>query len=322
LIKQFKYLTVLVFFCSGFSRAEIIERIVAVINNEIILESDFVRLKQKMENSTLIDDSMIIDSNLEAMKNSRKVQLAYLTNERVLDSEVKRLNLSVTMERVDQEIKDMAKRNNISSQDLLKTVAQEGISASEYQSFLKTKIERQSLIENEIISKLRITDEEALVEYLRRNKDAKVSVNEFSLAHIFFNPKKSGHEAALKRAQVVLDKIKEGVSFESLAEQNSEDPNFSAGGLLGTFKTGEFLREIEESIARLEPNQLTGIVKSRMGFHIVKLLTKKVTVDSKFEKEKESIKSQLMENNFKRQLKIWLASKREDSQIRINSSVE
>lgn len=322
MIKKLEYLTLIGFFLSSVSDAELIEHIVAVVNNEIVLESDFALLKPKMENSTLIDESMLVDSTIESMKASRKVQLDYLINEKILESEIKRLNLTVTMDRVDQEIKDMAKRNNISSEELLRTVSQEGISASEYQSFLKTKIERQSLIESEIISKLRITDEEALVEYMRRNKNARVSVNEFSLSHIFFNPKKNGHEAANKRAQLVLDKLKEGNSFEALAEQYSEDPNFSAGGLLGTFKTGEFLHEIEEAIARLEPNQLTGIVKSRMGYHIVKLLTKKMTVDPKFEKDKEAIKSQLMEANFRRQLKIWLISKREDSQIRINSLVE
>jgi peptidyl-prolyl cis-trans isomerase SurA len=318
-MKRLKCLTLLGLLVSNISGAEVIDRIVAVVNNEIVLESDYALLIPKMENSTLIDESMIVDSTFEKMRGSRKVQLDYLINEKILDSEIKRLNLTVTMDRVDQEIRDMAKRNNISSEELLKTVSQEGISVSEYQSFLKTKIERQNLIESEIISKLRITDEEALVEFLRRNKNARISVNEFSLAHIFFNPKKNGHEAAQKRAQLALDKLKEGNSFESLAEQYSEDPNFSAGGLLGTFKTGEFLHEIEEAIARLEPNQLTGIVKSRMGYHIVKLLTKKMTVDSKFEKEKESIKSQLMETNFRRQMKIWLISKREDSQIRINS---
>lgn len=318
-MRQFKGLFLILSCLFSISlKAEVVDRIVAVIGNEVVLESDFRRLKEKMGNATLIDESLLPDTNLESLKSSRDSQLWYLINEKILDSEIKRLNLSVTMERVDQEIREMAKRNNISSEDLIRTVKSEGISLSDYQSFLKTKIERQSLIESEIISKLRITDEEALIEYVRKNKMARPTVNEFSLAHIFFNPKKGGLEAAQKRARAVLEKIKGGGNFETLAEQNSEDPNFSTGGLLGTFKAGEFLKEIEDAIADLEVNQVTPVVKSRMGFHIVKLLAKKMTLDAKFEREKEVIKSQLMEANFRRQLKIWLLSKREDAQIRIN----
>ena len=304
--------------CSLLASADVIEKIVAVVNNEIVLESDFKSLKEKLKRSTLIDDSLIINSTNEEFKTSRKAQLDYLINEKILDSEVKRLNLSISMDRVEQEIRDMAKKNGVSSEELLKTVKSEGISASEYQFFLKTKMERQSLIESEIISKLRITDDEAMSEYIKKNKGAKQSVNEFSLAHIFFNPKKGGLEAAHDRAKNILQKLKSGSSFETLAEQFSEDPNFANGGFLGNFKTGEFLKEVEVAISSLGPNETTDVIKSKIGYHIVKLLTKKITTDPRFEKEKDLIKSHLMELNFKRQLKIWLQSKREDSQIRIN----
>jgi peptidyl-prolyl cis-trans isomerase SurA len=55
-----------------------------------------------------------------------------------------------------------------------------------------------------------------------------------------------------------------------------------------------------------------------MGYHIVKLLNKKLTTDPKFEKEKEKIKATLFEQNFKRQMKNWIVSKRDEAFIRIN----
>lgn len=300
------------------AQAEVVERIVAIINNEIILESDFRELQHKIKTPALLDDSMMMGKSIEDLKKDRKVQLDYLINEKIMASEIKRLNHSVTMERVDQEIKDMAKKNNVSVAEVLAAFKAQGISTSEYQNFLKEKIEKQSLIESEIISKLRISDDDALAEYLKKNPANKSSVNEFTIAHIFFNPKKGGAEAALTRGQAVLEKLRQGESFETLAEQNSEDPNFTSGGLLGTFKSGEFMKEVEDSIQNLNPGQTTGIVKSRMGFHIVKLLSKKLTTDPKFEREKEHIKSALFEQNFKRQMKNWLQSKREESFVRIN----
>ncbi len=300
------------------AKAEVVERIVAIVNNEIVLESDFKDLQHKLKTPALIDDSLLMGKSVEDLKKDRKVQLEYLINEKIMQSEINRLNHNVTMERVDQEIKDMAKKNNASVPEILAAFKAQGISQSEYQAFLKEKIEKQSLIESEIISKLRISDDDALAEYLKKNPENKSSVNEFTIAHIFFNPKKGGADEAYKRAQNVLEKLRQGESFETLAEQNSEDPNFTTGGLLGTFKSGEFLKEVEASIQNLNPGQTTGIVKSRMGYHIAKLLGKKLTTDPKFEREKERIKSALFEQNFKRQMKNWLQSKREESFIRIN----
>lgn len=300
------------------AHAEIVERIVAIVNNEIVLESDFKALEHKLKTPAMIDEALLIDKTVDDLKKDRKAQLDYLINERIVESEIKRLNHSVTMERVDQEIRDMAKKNNVTVNDILAAFKAQGISASEYQAFLKQKLEKQSLIESEIISKLRISDDDALAEFLKKNPDSKTSVNEFAVAHIFFNPRKGGAEAAYKRAEAVLQKLHAGESFETLAEQNSEDPNFTSGGVLGTFKSGEFLPEVEAAIQNLAPGQVSGIVKSRQGYHIVKLLHKTLTTDPKFDREKEQIKTALFEQNFKRQMRNWLLSKREEAFIRIN----
>lgn len=298
--------------------AEVVERIVAVVNNEIVLLSDFKRLQNKIKTPALIDEALLGDKDLKTLANDRKVQLDYLINEKIMESEIKRLNHSVTMERVDQEIRDMAKKNNVTVNDILAAFKAQGISPAEYQAFLKEKIEKQALIESEVVSKLRISDDDALSEYLKKNPENKSTVNEFTIAHIFFNPKKGGAEAAYKRAEDVLQKLRAGENFETLAEHNSEDPNFTTGGVLGTFKSGEFLKEIEDSIQNMSPGQVSSIVKSRLGYHIVKLLGKKLTADPKFEREKERIKAALFEQNFKRQIKNWLSSKREEAFIRIN----
>ncbi len=82
---------------------------------------------------------------------------------------------------------------------------------------------------------------------------------------------------------------------------------------LGTFKSGEFLPEIESAISNLKVGETTPVVKSRMGYHIVKLTGKKLTTDPKFEKAKEAIKARLLETSFKRQLKTSLQIKRDES---------
>lgn len=303
---------------SGPAHAEVVERTLAVVNSEIVLESDLKLLQKRISKPGMVDDALLMDKSLESLKNDRKAQLDYLINEKIIESEIKRLNLSVTNDRVESEFKDMAKRNNVSEAELENILKGQGITPQEYKVFLKEKIEKQSLMDAEIISKLRISDDDALNEYLKNNPNSRPSIDEFSVAHIFFSPKKGGSEAAYKRAEVVLGKLRNGESFEVLAEQFSEDPNFSSGGALGTFKSGEFLPEIESAISNLKIGETTGIIKSRLGYHIAKLTGKKLTTDPKFEKAKERIKAQLLEVSFKRQLKFWLQNKRDESFVRIN----
>ncbi|MEN0058577.1 MAG: peptidylprolyl isomerase [Bdellovibrio sp.] len=299
-------------------QAEVVEKTVAIVNNELVLASDFKELEKRIGKPGLVDEALLFDGNVNSLKDNKKNQLAYLINEKLLLSEIKRLNLTVTNDRVEAEIKDKAKKNNISETELLNIIKEQGLSPSEYRSFLKESIEKQSLMDMEIVSKLRISDEDALNEYLKSNPDSRPSIDEFSISHIYFSPKKGGAEAALQRAQTTLKKLSSGENFENLARQFSEDPNFSAGGNLGTFKSGEFLQEIEDAISNLKVNETTPVVKSRMGYHIVKVTAKKLVPDPKFERVKDRIKAQLFEASFKRQLKVWLQTKREDSFIRIN----
>lgn len=303
-----------------FSHAELVDRIVAIVNSEIILESDFQNLKNKISGSGMIDESLV-DTDQDTLAKDRSAQLNYLINERLLDSEVKRLNLSVTMERVQMEIKEMAKRNNITSDEVLAAVKAQGMNVSDYQDFLKNRIERQNLLEQEIISKIRVTEEDAFSEYLKKHPTAKNASSEFKIAQILFRVKKgTTPESVLARAQEVYNRLKRGEKFETLAEQNSEDPDFSAGGLLGTFRTGEFSKDIEDAIKKIEVGDVTSVVQTRQGFHIFKLLDTKMIKDPKFEKEKPAITAQLVERNFKRQLKIWLQSKKDESYLKINET--
>lgn len=300
------------------SHAEVVEKTVAIVNSELVLESDFKDLEKRLPKPGMVDEALLFDKPISSLKGNRKAQLEYLINEKILQSEIKRLNLTITSDRVDSELKDMAKKNHVTEAELANVIKQQGVTLDDYRRFLKDSIEKRSLMDAEIISKLRISDEDALNEYLKSNPNNRPSIDEFSVSHIFFNPKKGGAEASVKRAETVLGKLRSGENFENLAQQYSEDPNFSSGGALGTFKSGEFLPEIEEAISSLKANETTPIVRSRMGFHIVKLTGKKLTTDPKFEAAKERIKSQLLETSFRRQLKNWLQTKRDESFVRVN----
>lgn len=298
--------------------AELIDRVVVIINNEIITDTELKQFSKKIDKNGFIDEMLLLGKSTSELKKNKSDQLDYMINERLLSSEIKRLNLSVTLERVDQEIKDIAKKNGMSKPDLLSNIKNQGVTVSEYQDFVKTRIERQSLIESEITSKIRVSDEDVLAQYMRTYPNSNSGIYEYTLSHIYFNPKKGGAESALERAQIVLKKLRSGESFEVLAEQHSEDINFATGGALGTFKAGEFTKEMEVSVAKLNSGEFSDIIKIKDGFRIVKVNSKKIVSDPRFEKEKEKIRAQLFEKSFQKHFKNWLETKKEESFVKIN----
>ena len=195
----------------GFAaHAEIVEKIVAIVNSEVILDSDLRALQKNLSKPGMVDDGLLLDKTIDSLKGDRKAQLQYLINERLVTSEIKRLNLTVTNDRVDQDLKDKAKQNNISQAELLAAIKAQGVSEAEYRAFLKERIEKQSLMDTEIVSKLRISDDDALNEYLKQNPSSKSSINEFSVAHIFFNPKKRRAASRLRPGSSCSWKVARG----------------------------------------------------------------------------------------------------------------
>lgn len=297
---------------------EKVDGIVAVINTEVITETALSSFAKKIETGGMIDDLLLLGKSSSDLKNNKPEQLEYLINEKLLESEIKRLNLAITTERVEQELRDIAKKNGISRADLSQAIKAQGMVFSEYQAFIKSRIEKQSLIEQEISSKIRVSDEDVLAEYSRSNASGDSGVYEYALAHIYFNPKKGGAKAAEERARNVLTKIKAGLAFDSAAEQHSEDAGFSTGGTLGTFKQSEMSKEMEGGLKGLSAGQVSDVIKLKDGFHILKVVSKTVVSDPRFEKEKEKLRGRLFEVAFQKQFKNWLLQKREESFVRIN----
>jgi peptidyl-prolyl cis-trans isomerase SurA len=315
---SFLVLSVLIF--TAYAQAEVVDKVVAVVNNEIILKSDFARLEKRADKPGMLEDILLDGKTPTDLKKDKSLQTEYLINEKLMDSEIKKQNLTASADRVEQEIKQTAQRYKTTKEEIVTAAKNEmGLNPDEYRKFLKTQIERQSLIEQDVTSKVRVTDEEVYEEYIKRNPNASSNVSEVTLSQIYFNPKKSGGEArAMDRANAALGKLRSGEKFEAIAEQNSEDPNFSNGGALGVFKAGELNPEFQTAIANLKAGQVTNVFKTKRGIYILKVIDLKTIQDPQFEKDKEKIRSVLMEKAFEKQFRSWLKKEREDATITIN----
>lgn len=307
----------LIFACTV--NAKVVEKILAIVNDQIITQTDVDQFRKKVETGGLVDDALLRLVDTPSLLKDRKALIQHLIDEKVLDSEVKRKNMAVTIERVEQEIRNITSKNNISRQQLKEALAAKGVAIADYQDFIKTSLERQSLIEKEVTSKIKISDEDVAATYMSKKGNSNNQVFEYTLARILILNSRAGESAAKRKADLVKSKLSQpDASFEKLSSQYSDDPDFAQGGLLGTFKAGEMQKEVEAGVTGLEAGQTSEVIKTKNGFQIFKVLKKKLVPDPAFEKEKEKIANSLYSDTFKKQFRSWLDARRKEAFVRIN----
>lgn len=143
------------------------------------------------------------------------------------------------------------------------------------EAFLKKKVEEQANISDADLQK-----------FYDQNKDKFKSGEEIRASHILVKDEKS--------AQAILDQLKGGGSFEELAKKNSIDSAAAKGGDLGWFAKGSMLPEFEKVAFGLKEGGLSGIVKTKFGYHIIKLTGKRPAGQREFAEVKDQIKAALM----------------------------
>ncbi len=302
-------------------RAEVIERIVAVVNSEIITLSDLNQYRDKIKRGGLVDDALLKLSDPKKIISNQKALIDHLISERIVDSEIKKQGIQITVEHVEKEIRSIAEKNGISREQLVMALKNQGVDFSEYQDFLRTTLERQSLIEREITSKIKISEGE-ISEYYLKNSNKKVDNRqyfEYEIAHILFLSKNGGEAAAETRAIEVYQQLQAGKEFSELASKYSEDPNFTQGGWLGVFKINEMNSSLAKSVIPLDVGQYSKVLLAPgNNYQIVKVNKKRMIPNPHLDAERPTIHAILFEKAFKLQLSTWLERKRQEAFIKIN----
>jgi peptidyl-prolyl cis-trans isomerase C len=143
----------------------------------------------------------------------------------------------------------------------------------------------QSLIEKEIIGKVKVDDQEALT-YYEENKDNFITKEQVYLYNILVETEEV--------AQDILEKLKAGGDFIEIAKEKSTGPSAAQGGDLGYVSKGGLIPEIENVVFALEIGNISDIIKSEYGFHILKVTDKKPEILKTFEEVKEEIVKTLL----------------------------
>lgn len=297
-----------------FAHAKQISGIAAVVNDEVITSTDVDReyaLMQKEAEKLPASEKMGLKS----------AALNRLVDKKLVEQKIRDLDIKVSDEDVRLAIEDVRKQNNLTQDALEQALATQGLTFAQYKVQLKEQLERMRLMSQEVRSKIQVGERE-MREYYESHRADYGGSETFHARHIFFkvDAKGSAEEAAKteKLAGEVLAKARAGEDFAELAKKYSQDPSAAKdGGDLGTFKRSDMLPEIGDTVAAMKPGDVSSIVSSPAGLHIIKLEQKSQEKGRSFEEVKDSIEEQLYKKKSDERFNQWVKDLRSAASIDI-----
>jgi len=167
----------------------------------------------------------------------------------------------------------------------------------------------QAFLQKEILDKVQVNNEE-VEEYYKENQDKFTEKEQVHLFNILVETE--------EKAQEILTELKTGKDFSEIAKENSIGPSASQGGDLGYLSKGTIIPEIEEVVFALEVGELSQVVKTDFGFHILKITDKKPERVKTLEEVKEDIRQTLLSDKQKEAFDNLIEELKSKVEIQIN----
>jgi peptidyl-prolyl cis-trans isomerase SurA len=246
-----------------------LERIVAVVNDGVVTESEL-----DAQVAEVTDRLRAQKVSLPATDVMRSQVLERLVLETIQEQRADHAGISVSDEQVNGALQDIATRNKVSFDQLPDKLAAEGIVYSEYRKTLRREIQRQMLRSRDVVQRINISPRE-LDRYMERMRSTASAANEYNVSHILIAVAQDASPTQLalarKKAEDVAARAAQGEAFNQLAVSFSDSQTALEGGALGWLKGPSLPTFLAEVVPRMKAGQVSEILQTGSGFHLVKL---------------------------------------------------
>ncbi len=250
------------------AHAKVFDKVAAKVNTEIITLSSIEEraeiLRQKYARSS------VTVSGQELLKEA----LNMIINERLQLQEGEKLGFIVDEDAIDAAVKDISDKNGLVDGQLQEMLERDGRTLSSYRDHIRDQILVSKITRFAIGNRVKVSDKNVSQYYKEHQKDF-LEDGQVRARHILFIAERGSHEtnrkAKLQQAKKVLSEIRKGADFAELATKYSEDVSASDGGDAGFIVRGKMVREFEEAVFSLKPGQISGVVETEYGYHIIKV---------------------------------------------------
>jgi len=299
--------------------AETVDRIVAVVNGDIIVLSELRQVSRNYIDR--MSEQFKVAGGDEQLREAERRILDQLIEEKLVNQEADRLAITFSEREVDLAVKEMQNRNRMNDAQFAAVLAEEGLTMPKYREQLTSQMKKARVIDQEIKSRIQVSKEEVDAYYEKHaddfNAEPEVRIQQIRL---IIPPESSAGEVSRIQAQAesILAKIKAGEDFTTLVGLYSQDPTAAAGGDMGTFKRGELLPAIDEYAFSMKPGEVSPVIKTEGGFHLVKVLGKREPSALSEEERRAEVKDMLFSQKAEEDFKVWIAKLRKKAYIEVN----
>ena len=288
--------------------------VVALVNGTEIPLADFYTELLRVERLVLNGGRILTCAQVTRL---RTEVVEGLVRRELLYQESK-LKVKVTDAEIDTEVKKLKEQYSTES-DFTAALGSMNLSSAS----LRAQVERALSIQKYMdtyAAKASVDDKEIWAYYDKNRASFRVP-EQVKASQILIKTDPSWDEtkkaAARKKIDDIRTKLKTGQDFESLARTYSEDPSASKGGDLGYVRTGQVLKPFEDALFALKPGEVSDVVETSVGFHIIKAVDRKAETTIPFEKVKDQLRSALKQEKGQQEANASIAKVREKARVEI-----
>jgi peptidyl-prolyl cis-trans isomerase C len=286
--------------------------VLARVNGEDVTRTDFERLIKNMELGA--GQKIPAERRDEILRRSLDQLITYT----LLQQESKARRIDVSAAEVDARVAQMRQQFPSEAQ-FRQALGERGMTVERLHADARTDMVITKLIEGEVATLPPPTDAEAR-EFYQKSPDKFQQPEAVRASHILF-PAQGADAAAKKRARAqaesVLKQAKAGTDFAQLAREHSKDGSAAQGGDLGFFPRGQMVPPFEQAAFALKVGEISGIVESQFGYHIIKLTDRRATSTLAFEQVSGQIREFLTQQKKQERAETFVEGLKKKARIEV-----
>lgn len=299
--------------------AEPLDHIVAIVNNQVVVESELNKAINKIKTQLAVNHTPQPPQDV-----LRKQVLDQLINKKLQLEIADQAGIDVTDEELDKAIHSIAKNNHMTVEQLYSELAKRGIDKEEYRKDIYDEYTIHQIQQKAIASKITVSQEE-VEDFMRSAAWQTHNNKEYHLEDILIAlpevPTTQDMQNAKKRAEAILTKVRNGAPFREAAAAESSDSKALQGGDLGWRKLPEIPSAFANQILLTKENDILGPIQTPNGFHIIHIAgIRSVVVSAKTNQHKQ-IQQLIFERKYEEALQGWMTKIRGEAFINTHPEV-
>jgi len=282
----------------------LLDRIVGVVNDDIITLSDIKDFERSLNSKKV----KLTAEDFQKLAGSQKAVLNKIIESKIILQYIKDNGMQSDKEELDSIIKRRMKAVGMNLKDLEKELASAGQTLDDLRNELEVEQGKARIFDKDIKRKITVSEQD-YANFFQKEFKQDININEYKIRHI------------LLKDQVLAEKVyqeaKKGEPFDKLAYKYSEDVGTkNNGGDLDYLKADSLLPEMQKAVEKMSPGDIKGPIKTKLGYHVIKLDAFRTQKNPEYLKNKELIERALVEKDFLRQLSLWIDEKKEEYYVR------